>query len=37
MQTVFQKETASVVIPAYNNPEYTRKALKSVKENIWFH
>jgi glycosyltransferase involved in cell wall biosynthesis len=32
MQTVFQKETASVVIPAYNNPEYTRKALKSVVE-----
>ena len=32
MQTIFQKETASVVIPAYNNPEYTRKTLKSVVE-----
>ena len=32
MQTVFQKETASVVIPAYNNPEYTRQAIESVVE-----
>ena len=32
MQAVFQKETVSVIIPAYNNPEYTRKTLKSVVE-----
>jgi len=32
MQTVFQKETVSVVIPAYNNPEYTRKTLESIVE-----
>ena len=32
MQAVFQKETVSVIIPAYNNPEYTRKTLKSIVE-----
>lgn len=32
MQPVFQKETVSVIIPAYNNPEYTRKTLKSIVE-----
>jgi len=34
MQTVYQKETVSIVIAAYNNPDYTRKTLKSiVKQN----
>jgi glycosyltransferase involved in cell wall biosynthesis len=32
MQAVLQKKTVSVIIPAYNNPEYTRKTLKSVVE-----
>ena len=30
MQAVHQKETISVVIAAYNNPDYTRKTLSSI-------
>lgn len=32
MKTVYQKKIVSVVIPAYNNPEYTRKTLTSIVE-----
>ena len=32
MQKRYQMETVSVVIGAYNNPEYTRKTLKSIVE-----
>ena len=32
MQTVYKKETVSIVIAAYNNPAYTRKTLKSIVE-----
>jgi glycosyltransferase involved in cell wall biosynthesis len=32
MQAVYQKETVSIVIAAYNNPDYTRKTLKSIVE-----
>lgn len=30
MKTAYKKEIVSVVIPAYNNPEYTRKTIKSI-------
>ena len=30
MKDDFKKEIVSVVIPAYNNPEYTRKTIKSI-------
>jgi glycosyltransferase involved in cell wall biosynthesis len=30
METGFKKEIVSVVIPAYNNPEYTRKTINSI-------
>lgn len=32
METASQKEIVSVAIPAYNNPDYTRKTLKSIVE-----
>jgi glycosyltransferase involved in cell wall biosynthesis len=30
MKTAYNKKIVSVVIPAYNNPEYTRKTIKSI-------
>ena len=32
MHAIYQKETVSIVIAAYNNPDYTRKVLKSIVE-----